>query len=127
MVLLLKLSLNQTKFGEVSDYRLAKIVNGTLRVSFFTTDYYLNQFVKVMQRERRSVYAIIRIKVMGKEQDTPKQWKKFKRHADNKKNLINFLVRDWSTNERHIPVLEGKDMWKGASHTKAMEKVQETC
>ena len=33
------------------------------------------------------------------------------RHADNKTDLITFLLRDWSTNERHIPVLEGKDMY----------------
>ena len=53
-------------------------------------------------------YDIIRIKVMGKEQVTPKQWKKCMRNADNKKDLINFLLRDWSTNERHIPILKGK-------------------
>ena len=45
---------------------------------------------------------------MGKEQVTPKQWKKCMRNADNKKDLINFLLRDWSTNERHIPILKGK-------------------
>ena len=33
------------------------------------------------------------------------------RHADNQTNLINFMLRDWSTNERHIHVLEGKDMY----------------
>ena len=48
---------------------------------------------------------------MGKDQVTPKQWKKFMRHADNKTDLINFLLGDWSTNEHHIPVLEGKDMY----------------
>ena len=52
-----------------------------------------------------------RIKVMLKEQATPKQWKKFMRHADNKANVLNFLLRDWSTSELHIPVLEGKDMY----------------
>ena len=74
MMLLQKLSLNQTTFGVVSDYLLAKIVNGTSRVSFFTTDYYLNQSAKTMERERRSTYGIIiRIKVLGKEQVTPKR------------------------------------------------------
>ena len=48
---------------------------------------------------------------MGKEQVTPKQWKKLMTDADNKTDLINFLVRDWSTNEPHIPVLQGKDMY----------------
>ena len=52
-----------------------------------------------------------RIKVMLKEQATPKQWKKFMRHADNKANVLKFLLRDWSTSELHIPVLEGKDMY----------------
>ena len=55
MVLLQKLPPNQTTFGEISDYRLAKIVNGTSRVSFFSTDYYLNQSVKVMEIEKRSI------------------------------------------------------------------------
>ena len=32
------------------------------------------------------------------------------RHADNKAVLINFLLIDWSANERHIPALKGKDM-----------------
>ena len=73
MMLLQKLSLNQTTLGVVSDYLLAKIVNGTSRVSFFTTDYYLNQSAKTMERERRSTYGIIRIKVLGKEQVTPKR------------------------------------------------------
>ena len=73
MVLLQKLAPNQTTFGEVSDYLLAKIVSGTSRISFFTTDYYLNQSVKAMERERRSTYDTRRIKVMGKEQVAPKQ------------------------------------------------------
>ena len=84
MVLLEKLHPNQTTFGEVSDYILAKIVIGTSRVPF-VTDNYLNQSVKAIERERRSTYGTIRIKVMGKEQVTPKQWKKFMRHTDDKK------------------------------------------
>ena len=50
VVLLQKLPPNQTTFGEVSKYLSAKIVNGTSRVFFFTTDYYyLNQSVKAME------------------------------------------------------------------------------
>ena len=48
---------------------------------------------------------IIRIKVMRKEQVAPKQWKMFMRNVDDKTDLINFLLIDWSTNERHILVL----------------------
>ena len=84
MVLLEKPHPNQTTFGEVSDYLLAKIVIGTSRVPF-VTDYYLNQSVKAIERERRSTYGTIRIKVIGKEQVTPMQWKKFIRHTDDKK------------------------------------------
>ena len=64
MVLLQKLPLNQTTYGEASDYLLAKIVNRTSRVPFFTTDYYLNQSVTTKERERRLTYGTIRIKVM---------------------------------------------------------------
>ena len=81
------------------------------RVSFFATDYYLNRSVKAMERERGSTYGTIRIKVLGKEQVTPKQWKKFMRYADSKTYSIIFLLRDWFTNERNISVLEGKEMF----------------
>ena len=64
-----------------------------------------------MERERQSAYGITTIKVARKDQVTPKRWQKFMRHADNKTDLIDFLLRDWSTNELHIPVLEGKDMY----------------
>ena len=111
MVLLQKLPSNQTTFGELSHYLLVKIVNGISRVSFFHTNYYLNQSVKAMERERQSAYGITTIKVARKDQVTPKRWQKFMRHADNKTDLIDFLLRDWSTNELHIPVLEGKDMY----------------
>ena len=47
---------------------------------------------------------------MRKEQVTPKQWKKCMRNTDNEKDLVNFLLRDWSTNERQIPILEGNYM-----------------
>ena len=45
MVLLQKLPPNETTLGEVSDYLLAKIVSGTSRVSFFTTDYDYDQHI----------------------------------------------------------------------------------
>ena len=56
MVLLQKLPPNQTIFGEVSDYHLAKIVNRISRVSYLTTNYYSNRTVKTMKRERRSTH-----------------------------------------------------------------------
>ena len=111
MVILQHLPPNQTKFREVLDCLLAKIINGISRVPFFTTDYYFNQSVKAIERKRRSAFGTIRNKVMRKEQVTQKEWKKFMRNADNKTDLIEFLLRDWSTNEHYIPVLEGKDIY----------------
>ena len=32
-------------------------------------------------------------------------------YADNKIDLINFVLREWSTNENHILVLEGNDIY----------------
>ena len=111
MVLLQKLPQVQTTFGEISDSLLKKIVKSTSRVTFFTTDNYLQNSIKSMERDRRSGHGAIKLKVMSKDQVAPKQWKKFLRDSENKINLVKFLVSDWSTSERHAPVLEGKDLY----------------
>ena len=66
MVLLQKLPRKQVT--TVSDNLSVNIASGTSRVFFFTTDYYLNWSVQTMERDRRSTYGTIRIKVMKKEQ-----------------------------------------------------------
>ena len=66
MVLLQKLPRKQVT--NVSDNLSANIASGTSRVFFFTTDYYLNWSVQTIERDRRSTYGTIRIKVMKKEQ-----------------------------------------------------------
>ena len=33
------------------------------------------------------------------------------RNSDNKTDLINFILRDWSTTECHILIVEGKNMY----------------
>ena len=41
----------------------------------------------------------------------PKQFSKFLRNAENKLELLDYLVKDWSTNEVHCKRLNGKELY----------------
>ena len=76
MVLLQELPKILKTFGDISDYILKKLFNGSTRVAFFVTDYYLEDSIKAMERDSRSPYGTIRMKVMRTQQVILKQWKK---------------------------------------------------
>ena len=76
MVLLQMLPKILKTFGDISDYILKKLLHGSTRVAFFVTDYYLEDSIRSMERDSRSVYGTIRMKVMRREQVIPKQWEK---------------------------------------------------
>ena len=111
MVLLQKLPPTLTTFGEISDYLLKKITTGTAQVSFFVTDHYLPHSIKSMERERRSNAGTLRIKVMRRTQERPKQFVKFLRNSDNKLDLIKFLLNDWLNNIQHFNTLKDKEVY----------------
>ena len=108
MVLLQKLPKMLKTFGDISDYILKKVLRGPARAAFFVTDYYLEDSIKSVERDSRSTYGTIRMKVVRREQAIPKQWKKFLRNSENKLDLIDFLLYDWSTNSKHSQLLDGK-------------------
>ena len=64
MVLPQKLPPALNTFGEVSDYLLKMILHGCSRVAFFVTDFYLEDSVKSMERDRRLASGSLRIKIM---------------------------------------------------------------
>ena len=41
----------------------------------------------------------------------PQQSGKFLLVAENKIDLVKFLINDWSSNSKHSPVLNGKDLY----------------
>ena len=111
MVLLQKLPPTLRTFGELSDYLLKKILHSCSPVNFFVTDFYLEDSVKSMERDRRSAAGSLRVKVMRRDQAVPKQFSRFLRNSENKLDLLDFLSKDWSTNLRHCEVLDGKELY----------------
>ena len=108
MVLLQKLPKILKTFGDISDYILRKLLCGSTQVAFFVTDSYLEDSIKSMERDSRCTYGTIRMKVMRRQQVLPRQWKIFLRNSENKPELIDFLLHDWSTNLKHSQQLDGK-------------------
>ena len=111
MVAFQKLPPTLVSFGDISDYILRKIMKAPSRVSFFITDYYLEDSVKSLERRCRSDIVLIRIKASRRDQRVPKQFNKCLRLSQNKVDLVKFLIEDWSTNEEHCRLLEGNELY----------------
>ena len=112
MVLFQKLPTDLTTFGDVSDYILNKIMDHQGRVSMFITDNYLDDSIKSLERRKRAdLTGVIRMQASRRNQKRPKQFDKFLRLPQNKIDLINFLIKDWSTNEIHSEQLEGRELY----------------
>ena len=111
MVLVQKLPKILKTFGDISDYILKKLLHESTRATFFVTDNYLEDSIKSMERDSRSAYGTIRMKVMKRQQVIPKQWKKSLRNSENKLDLIDFLWHDWWTNLKHSHQLDGKELY----------------
>ena len=111
MVLFQKLPHDIVTFGDISDYILNKIMQGSCRICFFVTDYYLENSVKSLERKGRSSIDVLRMTVSRRNQAKPKQFQKFLRLPENKIDLVKFLINDWSSNIRHSDVLEGKEVY----------------
>ena len=108
MVLFQKLPHDIVTFGDISDYILNKIMQGSCRICFFVTDYYLENSIKSLERKGRSSIGVLRMTVSRRNQVKHKQFQKFLRLPENKVDLVKFLINDWSSNIRHSDVLEGK-------------------
>ena len=111
MVLLQKIPPNLKTFGEISDYLLRKILSGSANTAYFVTDHYLPRSIKSMERNRRSMIGTIRVIPKRRDQPKPKQFQRFLTNADNKLDLIKFLVNEWSTNDSHVTVFKDKTMF----------------
>ena len=64
-----------------------------------------------MERERRSNVGTLRVKVLRRNQERPKQFIKFLRNSENKLDLVRFLLKDWSINQIHAKSLQDKKLF----------------
>ena len=85
MVLLQKLPKILKTFGDISDYLLMKLLDGSTRVAFFVTDYYLEDSIKSMERDSRSAYGTIR-----------KWWEESKWYQRSGKNSCEIQKTNWT-------------------------------
>ena len=113
MVLLQKLPHKMMKtFGDISQYILKKVISGPSNTNFFVTDFYLADSIKSMERDRRSNSSgSLRVKVQRSDQPIPKQFAMFLRNPDNKLELLDFLLKDWSTNEKYCELFGRKEVY----------------
>ena len=111
MVLLQKLSKMLKACSDISDYILKQVLRGCTRVAFFVTDYYLEDSVKSIKRDSRFIYGTIKMKMMSRQQMTPKQWKNFLWNPEKNIDLIDFLLLDWLTNPKHSQQPHGNALY----------------
>ena len=86
-------------FGELSKQLLVKVVNFALgskckRVDF-VCDRYPQQSIKSLERNRRSVQDVQKVKIYSMAQKVPRQWKKFLSCGENKEELMKFIYISW--------------------------------
>ena len=61
----------------------------------FVADRYPVVSIKTAERQRRAEKGIQKVHIFGKNQNVPKQWKKFLSCGKNKESLISFLCDHW--------------------------------
>ena len=97
-------------FGDISLTLLQRIIKSD--IIYFVTDQYRDGSIKSFERDRRaSTIQTIRMKVERRNQSCPRQWKKFLRDANNKTQLINFLLNDWKTFPEFRCLLAGRTIF----------------
>ena len=111
MVLLQQLaSVPLATFGDVAEFILIKIMQH--QNVYFVTDQYTPGSIKTYERERRKESGSIRISIERRDQLRPKQWSKFLKDGENKKDLIKFLFHEWSSNhEKYVKYLESRSLF----------------
>ncbi|KAL1268455.1 hypothetical protein QQF64_033818 [Cirrhinus molitorella] len=86
-------------FGELADTILQYIVKLALKHNCtridFVIDRYLEMSIKNLERSRRAGGGTQLVKIYGRDQKTPRQWKKFLSDGTNKETLTEFLYVMW--------------------------------
>ena len=88
-------------FGEFADSvfsYLLNLVNQWKAVRLdFVSDRYPSLSIKNAERAKRAAQGVQRVHIYNKDQNVPKQWKKYLSCGDNKESLAAFLCNHWST------------------------------
>jgi len=94
-------AINLQTFGDVSEYLLRRIMKW--KTVYFVTDQYHPGSIKSFERKRRqNSTGSLRVKVERRDQKRPKQWAKFLRNDQNKAEIVQFLLEDWSDASRFV-------------------------
>ena len=101
MVLLQQLTKCEAKtFGDLADQILSMLIEMAKRRQSsrvdFIGDRYPKQSIKGIERERRAKAGAQLVKIYGREQKKPKQWKKFLAEGGNKEEIMQFFFHCWS-------------------------------
>lgn len=97
-------------FGDVSEYLIKRILKDSTIV-YFVTDQYLPGSVKSFERQKRMSAGSLRFRIERREQRRTRQWGKYLQNAQNKTELVSFLLKDWSDENRFFDVLLGKILY----------------
>ena len=95
-------------FGALSEYVLKRTTANDSPHVFFVTDQYWKQSIKSCERNRRANTGSIRITAIRCDQKLPKQIKKYLCVGENKEELVDFLLNDWSSNCTHQSMLRNR-------------------
>lgn len=88
-------------FGDFADAVFAYLANLCRRYKAvrldFVADRYPEVSIKNAERARRAKQGVQKVHIFSKDQDIPKQWKKYMSSGENKESLIVFLCEHWSS------------------------------
>ena len=97
-------------FGDLSSFVLKRITKNEAKNVYFCTDLYPPDSIKGYERAKRSQSGILRLHLQRRDQKIPKQWSKYLHSAENKLDLVQFLLRDWCENI-HTQVISNKNIY----------------
>ena len=99
MSILQTMKVTSNTFGELAHDLLMRIIKmATLSRSKrvdFVGDRYPAHSIKNLEQEKRSEGGSFLVKIYGKQQHVPRQWKKFLSNGKNKEELMKFLLEAW--------------------------------
>ena len=95
-------------FGDLSECVLKRITANDSSHIFFVTDQYWKHSIKSCERNRRANTGSIRVTAIRCDQKLPKQMKKYLSVGENKEELVEFLLQDWSSNHTHISKIRNR-------------------
>ncbi|XP_057314196.1 uncharacterized protein LOC130655456 [Hydractinia symbiolongicarpus] len=98
-------------FGDISEFLLKRILRCKSQIIYFVTDQYFQNSVKGYERSRRTADGTLRVRIERRDQKKPSQLKKYMRNDENKKEITQFLLNDWSNESRFVGLLDRREIY----------------